>query len=126
MNPKANRFKLLILVEQQTFTGIILKNVKSREFQAGQIAVAANFTKQHLEHYERNLRQTEVEPDERVVTPCHQIHGKKWRKIRVYAKDIVFNLDIVYRQKKCKDDNAPSAVEMESAAAAAAASAALL
>jgi hypothetical protein len=41
LNPKANRFKLLIFMEQQTFTGIILKNVKSREFQAGRIAVAA-------------------------------------------------------------------------------------
>jgi len=49
MSPKAVGFKLnlLTLVEQQTFTGIILKNVKSREFQAGQIAVAAEEFLQH-------------------------------------------------------------------------------
>ena len=42
------------------------------------------FTAQHLEHYEQNLRQTEVEPEERAVSAA--LNGAEFARIRVKEK----------------------------------------
>ena len=44
------------------------------------------FTAQHLEHNEQNLKQTEVEPEERAVTA---LNGAEFARIRVKEKKSV-------------------------------------
>ena len=50
------------------------------------------FTAQHLEHYEQNLRQTEVEPDERAVTTNKSAAEVAMVRIKEKRKELQYRL----------------------------------